>query len=255
MTNVSPPAVWRLIPPLHAPGSIQMAIDWWLLEQHRQHSHPPTLRFYTWLPISISLGYHQRQWSAHWQHLSWQGQPITLVRRPTGGRSVLHQGDLTYMVVTSGVEGNRTQMYQTLCSFLIQGWQNLGVSLSYGQQGRGNTQNQNCFGIPTSADLVMEDGTKLIGSARLHRGHAILQHGSIRLRSNPDLFFHVFQEKTSLPHFPMELNGKEPLNDVMEALILAACHRFHITLDTQPLREEEWKAIEQLAPSFVVPYG
>ena len=105
------------------------------------------------------------------------------------------------------------------------------------------------------ASLLLRIWSWKIGSARLHRGHAILQHGSIRLQPDPDLFFHVFKEKTGLPHFPLELNVKEPLNDVMEALVLAACHRFHITLDTQPLREEEWKAIEQLAPSFMVPYG
>ncbi|HEY9649888.1 MAG TPA: lipoate--protein ligase family protein, partial [Coleofasciculaceae cyanobacterium] len=79
-----------------------MAIDQWLLEQHRIGNHPPVVRFYTWASPTISLGYHQRRWPVFWQQLTWQGIPLDLVRRPTGGRAVLHQGDLTYMVVTSG---------------------------------------------------------------------------------------------------------------------------------------------------------
>ena len=55
-------SVWRLIPLLSASGSVQMAIDQWLLEQHLAGKHPPTLRFYTWQPTAISLGYHQRRW-------------------------------------------------------------------------------------------------------------------------------------------------------------------------------------------------
>jgi lipoate-protein ligase A len=49
--------VWRLIPLLEAAGNVQMAIDRWLLEQHQQRKHPVTLRFYTWSPPAISLGF------------------------------------------------------------------------------------------------------------------------------------------------------------------------------------------------------
>ncbi|HSM82971.1 MAG TPA: lipoate--protein ligase family protein, partial [Nodosilinea sp.] len=91
------PTPWRLIPPIAAPGAVQMAIDTWLLDQHQRHGHPPTLRFYTWSPAAISLGVSQRQQiPEHWRGLRWQGQPVDLVQRPTGGRGVLHQGDLTY---------------------------------------------------------------------------------------------------------------------------------------------------------------
>lgn len=57
-----------------------MAVDRWLW----QSSDRPCLRFYTWSPPAISLGYSQRQIPEHWQHLHWQGQPIELVQRPTG---------------------------------------------------------------------------------------------------------------------------------------------------------------------------
>jgi lipoate-protein ligase A len=87
-------SVWRLIPLVSASGSVQMAIDQWLLEQHLAGQIPPTLRFYTWQPAAISLGYHQRRWPEFWQELSWRGIPVELVRRPSGGRAVLHQGEL-----------------------------------------------------------------------------------------------------------------------------------------------------------------
>ena len=142
-----------------------MAIDRWLLNQHRLGFHPSALRFYTWSPPAISLGYHQRNWSDHWSELTWRGQTINLVRRPTGGRAVLHQGDLTYAIITSGLTGNRTEAYKTLCQFLIEGWRSLGVSLFYGEAGRGYIHNPDCFNTATAADLVTVNGSKLIGSA------------------------------------------------------------------------------------------
>ncbi len=227
-----------------------MAIDRWLFDQHRQGHHPPTLRFYTWSPVAISLGYHQRQWPAAWNQLTWQGKPIPLVRRPTGGRAVLHQGDLTYMVVASGLGRDRRQRYQTLCSFLIQGWQTLGVSLTYGEAGRGYIHNPNCFGTATAADLVMADGTKLIGSAQLQSGDAVLQHGSIRLTPDPRLFAQVFGVDTPVPTFPPQVtpsaNSLHPFQVVMDALIAAACDRFQINLVSDPLSPSEWQAIESI---------
>jgi len=98
---------------MEAPGRIQMAIDHWLLEQHKLGLLPSTLRFYTWSPPAISLGYHQSNWPEYWQQLTWQGAPLQLVRRPTGGRAVLHQG-LNLRCGTSGLCGSRVQVYQAL---------------------------------------------------------------------------------------------------------------------------------------------
>lgn len=107
-----------------------MAIDEWLLKQHLS-GHPPSLRFYTWLPSAISLGYHQRKYPEDWQNLIWKGKAIDLVRRPTGGRAVLHHGDLTYAVVTSGFSGSRMEAYKNICEFLIQGWRNLEIGRAH----------------------------------------------------------------------------------------------------------------------------
>lgn len=243
-------ATWRYIPLLNASGAIQMALDQWLLEQHQAGQHPPTLRFYTWSPIAISLGRHQYQYPDAWRQLVWQGQPVDVVRRPSGGRAVLHQGDLTYAIVTSGIPGNRMQVYQTLCEFLIQGWRSLGVELMYGQAGRGYIHNPNCFGTATGADLVTSTGAKLIGSAQLRRGSVVLQHGSIRLNADPTLTQQVFGTAIALPEKADSLSRPDHIQSLIAALVDAACQCFGIHLVTQPLSDLEWQAVQALVEPF-----
>lgn len=231
-----------------------MAIDHWLLEQHRLGKHPSVLRFYTWNPPAISLGYHQRRWPESWQHLRWQGISIDLVRRPTGGRAVLHQGDLTYAVVTSGLAGSRSEIYQLICEFLIQGWRSLGLDLHYGHSGSSYSHNPDCFGTATVADLVRANGTKFIGSAQLRRGNALLQHGSMRLAPDPDLLDQVFGRQVFgeqvfgenlLPPSKLlkNLHGDELRERAIGSLTAAACRHFGVELVPQPLSEGEWEAV------------
>ncbi|MDZ7957823.1 MAG: biotin/lipoate A/B protein ligase family protein [Aulosira sp. DedQUE10] len=223
-----------------------MAIDSWLLEKHQTGQHPPTLRFSTWLPAAISLGYHQRQYPEFWQNLIWKGQKLDVVRRPSGGRAVLHQGDLTYTVVTSGLKGDRLQAYQKICEFLIQGWRSLGVELHYGTAGRGYIHNPNCFGTATGADLVLPDSGKLIGSAQLRRAGAILQHGSIRLNQDAELFAQVFgAESWTQVQLPQNLC----VETIITALMRAACDRFEMELVVQPLSSSEWEEILEIRNS------
>jgi lipoate-protein ligase A len=224
-----------------------MAIDTWLLDQHRQGRHPPTLRFYTWTPAAVSLGYHQKQYPTHWNTLTWQGHPVDLVRRPSGGRAVLHQGDLTYAVIGSGFAENRTQAYGQICRFLIEGWRSLGVELRYGQAQRGYVHNPNCFGTATAADLVLPNGVKLIGSAQVRRGSAILQHGSMRLAPDPDLYQTVFQDTMIVTHaapdLPDSLRGLSVAQQHQRliATLTAACRQcFQVELVEQPLDLEQF---------------
>lgn len=236
--------VWRLIPYFAAAGKIQMAVDRWLLEQHELGKHPPTLRFYTWSPPAISLGYHQKKYPEFWENLTTNltgdGDKLDLVRRPSGGRAVLHQGDLTYAVITSEIPGSRLQAYTKICEFLIAGWRSLGVELSYGQAGRGYIHNPNCFATATGADLILADGSKLIGSAQLRRGKTILQHGSIILHPDADLFKQVFGKDTFTPvKLPENIHREK----IIDALITAACDSFNMRVEIQPLSEIEWKNI------------
>ncbi len=242
---------WRLIPPMVAPGALHMAIDAWLLEQHLHHGHPPALRFYTWDPPAISLGFSQRRnLPEHWYGLTWRGQPVDLVQRPTGGRGVLHQGDLTYALVTSGILGNREQVYRHLCQFLIQGWGQLGVDLNFGHATRPDLASANCFGLSTAADLVTSTGLKWIGSAQLRRGGGILQHGSMRLNPDPDLYEQVFQTPApatdSLPPLP----ATDP---IIDTLTQTAATCFGCTFMPQPLSDAELAAIDRSTAALAAP--
>ncbi len=218
-----------------------MAIDQWLFERCCANLHPPALRFYTWTPAAISLGYHQKQWPCHWRSLQWQGQPLALVRRPTGGRAVLHAGDLTYSLVLPHQSGHRRDTYEYVCRFLIEGWRSLNVPLHFGRAGRGYHRQVNCFESATAADLVMTTGEKLIGSAQAWRGQTVLQHGSMQLLANPDLQRLVFGSMlegaiTKQQHFPT-------VPEIMDALAQAAVEQFGITFEVRPIAPEEWDTI------------
>ena len=240
MRSTNPSTIWRLIPPIETTGAIQMSIDRWLLDQHSLGKIPPTLRFYTWSHPTISLGYHQRHYPEHWRSLVWQGAAVDVVKRPTGGRGVLHQGDLTYALIGSGFVGKRVEVYQQICQFLIDGWRSIGIDLDYGKASTGYIHNPNCFGTATSADLVCADGYKLIGSAQLIESGAVLQHGSMRLNPDLELFHQVFGE--TLPLLPSTISQLAHAQ-IIDALTNAAQAYFQVELEVQPLSDREWLQI------------
>lgn len=235
MNNSQP---WLLLPFICASGSIQMAIDEWLLIQHNLGKIPSMIRFYSWEPVTLSLGYHQQKFPEFWYNLTWQNQPIDLVKRSTGGRAVLHQGDLTYMVITSELTGNRREVYRQICQFLILGWRSLGIDLNYGQAGRDYINYANCFATSTGADLVIDHGYKLIGSAQVRKGKSILQHGSILLEPDPNLFGLVFGDQAEqqilatrqILSSKLPQTGLELQNIVIQALTKALTECFSIKL-------------------------
>jgi len=236
---------WRLLPPYCANGATQMAIDEAIFHGVESGESPPTLRFYQWEPIAISLGYHQHNYPNHWNGLTFLGATVDLVRRPTGGRAVLHQGDLTYAVIASGFADKRVESYRQICEFLIQGWRSLSHNLSYGNAGRGYIHNPDCFATATGADLVLSTGQKLIGSAQKRSGQTILQHGSMRLTPNPELFETVFGETDRISN-NLEM---PPIDRIMDALVAAAETCFDASFSVGSLSDLEESWIRQNLPS------
>lgn len=175
---------WRLIDTGAQNGALNMAIDEAILEVHAKGLTPPTLRFYRWETPTLSVGYAQ-PWDED-EVLRCQRLGVDLVRRPTGGRAVLHCEELTYSVVVSrnyGIQGSILETYRQLSSALACGLQTLGVGadLRPGEQKGGSRRA--CFAATTQADLGVGGG-KLVGSAQLRRGNVLLQHGAIPLRPN-----------------------------------------------------------------------
>jgi lipoate---protein ligase len=162
---------------------MQMATDSVLLLGLAEGLSPPSLRFYGWSKPTLSIGYHQKQ---VWPDLE-------VVRRPSGGRAVWHEGDLTYALTLPLPQGSVAKVYAQLCAFLIEGFKKLGIYLEFGTTGRGYIHNPSCFGTATGADLVWQ-GRKLIGSAQVRRGKALLQHGSILIHPDPQKLANLFPD-------------------------------------------------------------
>ena len=150
-----------------------------------------TLRFYQWPRPTLSLGFHQQRLPAHWLELAAAGV-LDLVRRPSGGRAVLHGGgDLTYALIWPSPPPQRAEAYRRSCRWLQRGFAAINLPLEFGEAAI-NRDRDSCFATSTAADLVHADGSKRIGSAQLWRQGALMQHGSILIQPQRTLWRELF---------------------------------------------------------------
>jgi lipoate-protein ligase A len=139
------------------------------------------LRFYTWNRPTLSLGFFESRDVIDRARAEMDG--VGMVRRPTGGRVVLHGDDLTYAIVIPKAPGaGLTAAYRMISECLVGGLSLLGVSLEFRRGVAGKTQSRNkpCF-ISASRYEITCGGRKLVGSAQKLGANSILQHGSIPL--------------------------------------------------------------------------
>ena len=197
------PQPLRWIPTLNQEDAWPMAIDSWLLEASLlDPAGAPALRFYRWSRPTLSLGYHQRSLPPHWHRLAEAGS-IDLVRRPSGGRAVLHGGDLTYALIWPAAAPFRRHAYGLACAWLCRAFADLGLPLRFGRRAPSRDR-ASCFATSTSADLVHPQGGKRIGSAQLWRRGSLLQHGSILIDPPAELWRQIFaEEPPALPPLPL----------------------------------------------------
>lgn len=254
MLNESAGRPPRWLPPLQLDGCSQMAIDRALLEASLAlPGGAPALRLYRWNRPTLSLGRHQRSLPRPWLELAEKGV-IDLVRRPSGGRAVLHGGDLTYALIWPAAPARRQLAYGLACGWLCRAFAGLGQPLRFGRQAPSRDR-ESCFATSTSADLVHRDGAKRIGSAQFWQGGTLLQHGSIQIDPPRDLWLHLFGEvPPQLP--PLPLAGAHLEQH------LRRCAEDHLPLggwtrhsrhgreaglawEERPLQAEEWRRIEQ----------
>ncbi|MBI4301141.1 MAG: lipoate--protein ligase family protein [Chloroflexi bacterium] len=175
---------WRLLNTGYADGCWNMALDEAMLLLCSQDKSPPTLRLYAWSQPCLSIGYFQSVEKdidlGHCQKLG-----ITLVRRPTGGRAVLHEEELAYSVITSEndpiIEGGIQKTYRKISLAIALGLRSLGVEVEAKGPRRGAVgKTAACFDSTSAYELTVA-GRKLVGSAQVRRDGALLQHGSILL--------------------------------------------------------------------------
>jgi lipoate-protein ligase A len=177
---------WRLLlHPAPARGKWNMAVDEVLLESTSGGETLPTLRLYAWNPPCLSLGYAQPLTDVDLPRLHSRGWD--LVRRPTGGRAVLHTDELTYSVIGPLEEprlaGGVLDSYRRLAQALVAALQTLGLPADIegeSRTGAGRNANPVCFEVPSTYEITVS-GKKLLGSAQARRKDGVLQHGSLPL--------------------------------------------------------------------------
>ena len=170
-----------LMPP--ARGAWNMAVDEAILEAVGRGEAPPTLRLYAWSPPCLSLGQAQSIAEVDVERLDALGWE--LVRRPTGGRAVLHTDELTYAIVLpaghSLAQGGVLDSYRRLAEALVDALRLLGLQPAVTPEPGSPMQGKAiCFEEPSRYEITV-GGRKLLGSAQLRRQQAILQHGSLPL--------------------------------------------------------------------------
>jgi len=175
---------WLIWPCQSYSGTFNMEADHALAREMTKTLRQPLLRFFTWKPYCISLGYHQKPEEIDIDLC--RQQDIDLVRRPTGGRAILHAEELTYSVVYPFEKIDVTNFYRLVHSPFVRALQDLGIGAEFEKthadfrQFYKTEESQACFA--TSAQNEVEiAGKKLIGSAQRIYEKAILQHGSVLL--------------------------------------------------------------------------
>jgi lipoate-protein ligase A len=183
-------AAWRLLLDPPATGAWNMAVDEVLLDGAAAGSAPPTLRFYRWAPACLSLGYFQSFEVV--DVAACRSLGVDVVRRPTGGRAILHDRELTYSVALPlRLLGNADAVlpsYHRLSLALGRGLNRLGAPVVLAPESAaqlGPDHGPVCFDRPSAHEILL-DGRKLVGSAQVRRATAILQHGSILIEPRID---------------------------------------------------------------------
>jgi lipoate-protein ligase A len=198
-----PPDTWRLLIDQPADGAANMARDEAIVSSHAGGAMPPTLRLYRWKSACLSLGRFQRVDAIDRAACARAG--VVIVRRPSGGRALLHDAELTYAIIARAdhpLFGNQPILatYRQISLALRAGLRRLGVAAELTPASRderrrtkdetelhssfvlrpSSSSSAACFDTPAAYELTLA-GRKLVGSAQTRRDGSILQHGAIPL--------------------------------------------------------------------------
>lgn len=226
-------------PPLTGP--VNMARDEALLDSCKNDRRVPILRFYSWLPATISLGYFQDY--SEYERLEPPAGKLAVVRRTTGGGAILHDLEVTYSLVLPIshplVRGKPNELYRLAHRAVIQA---IGGPARMLGEGGGHCDESShrgpffCFARRHDLDIVVPDAkgpgglSKIAGSAQRRTTQAILQHGSIILDSR-------FAQQPVATW--KGLNGPCDFNNAVQRLSPAFETALQIPLESDPWHTEE----------------
>lgn len=190
--------IWRFIDSGPCNASFNMALDESLAVSVRGRESPPVLRIYSWGKPSVSIGCFQKSEDIDFVFCEKQGIPV--VRRPTGGRALLHYNDITYSFSSRTTDGifksELLESYRKIsCAFEI-AFKKAGIFaeiklLKDKKRSFKKTNNPLCFESISYAELSVNN-KKIIGSAQKRWNDCLLQQGSIPITTNCILIQKIF---------------------------------------------------------------
>jgi lipoate-protein ligase A len=160
-------------------GFYNMGLDEALLETVASGESLPVLRFYSWKPATVTLGYFQTL-EDEIDLTACKRNGVDIVRRITGGGAVFHQAEVTYSIilpVTHPLAGTSIlESYQILCGGITTGLATMGISAQF-----------------AGINDIIADERKVSGNAQTRRRGCVLQHGTILLDNDVDLMFNLLK--------------------------------------------------------------
>jgi lipoate-protein ligase A len=182
--------LWRFIPYKRLNAFENMAIDEAIFRENQLRDAAPTVRFYSWSPPSVSLGYFQET-SKEIDVAECRRYHIDIVRRPTGGKAVLHEHDLTYAVIAKDnnpfFPPDILGTYRVISGCIADALSEFGIEAEMAGDGRASQDElltASCFSSPSRYELLVKK-RKICGSAQVRSRGVFLQHGSILLDFDP----------------------------------------------------------------------
>ncbi len=180
---------WRFLNSGKLNSAQNMAVDEAIFKCVQDGRSLPTIRFYDWEPSTVSCGYNQEV-AKEVDFVALKKHGFGFVRRPTGGRVVLHDNEVTYAVISPAVErltGNVTEAYSEISKALAKGLEFMGINVDF-EKGNLSSGHQRqaanpCFTSSSRYELNYHR-KKIVGSAQVRKNNCLLQHGSILLNYN-----------------------------------------------------------------------
>jgi lipoate-protein ligase A len=214
-------------------------------------------RLYTWERPSFSFGVSQEiSRAAHVDFINKNN--CSYVRRITGGKTVLHNDEITYAVVSSEdifyKDNDLYQSYLLISKVLVNAFRTLGLdaALSGGSSSHLSKSNNPCFSFPTPNELEI-DGKKIVGSAQKRDKKALLQHGSIPITMNYELYANGTHSRSAVIQRSMttlrEVSGKTR-QDLCRALIESFQTFIDSTLEEFAFDDKDKRAIAEIEKKY-----
>jgi lipoate-protein ligase A len=175
-------------------GAMNMAIDEALLLMEKDKRYPPAVRVYKFVPPTLSIGYFQSM-AREVDIKRCREKGFDYVRRPTGGRAVLHDKELTYSVTIASphriIDMSLLDSFHFISSGIIKAIEFLGGKAYFSSREDKEISSPSCFAAPTFSDILL-NGKKVVGSAQMRNEKGLLQHGSILYHVSVDDIFYCF---------------------------------------------------------------